>query len=107
VRLNDFKVAYYATRGGQSCVLGTLYPVTLQKDPKDKGAAKQYIATFNNMNSIAILASFPENTYKTVRKTTHGSTSLHKQHVEFAAEFGVVANRWLEWLASGAARGHR
>ena len=75
----------------------------MKKDPKKKGKAERYIATFNNLNSIAILAAFPENTYKT-GKTGQGSTSLHKQHVDYAAEFGVVANRWLQWLASGAHR---
>ena len=99
----DFKVEYYSTRSHQPRILGSLCPVVMKKEPKKKGAAKRYDATFNNLNSIAILASFPANTYKT-GKTGQGSTSLHKAHVEYAAEFGVVANLWLQWLASGAPR---
>ena len=99
MRLENFEVEYYTTRKHQPRIFGTLYPVVLKKDPKKKGKAENYTATFNNLNSIAILASFPANTYKT-GKTGQGSTSLHKEHVGYAADFGVVANRWLQWLAS-------
>ena len=103
VVLKDFVLDFYSLRASKTKgtpkarIFGNLYRVELKGSKQSK--RKYYQSTYYAMDSILILAAFPENLYYAQGcKNLPGSTQLHAQHIEQAVKFLVVGNRWSQWL---------
>ncbi len=103
VLLQDFVLDFYSLRGSKikgaprARIFWNLCRVELKGSKASK--RKYYQSTYFAMNSISILAAFPDNLYYAQEcKHQPGSSQLNAQHIEQAIKYLVVGNRWSQWL---------